>query len=56
MHGEIDIAFVSLPVENSSITTDTLFTDEIVAIAHPSHPSANEKYISAASLRAKSSS
>jgi DNA-binding transcriptional LysR family regulator len=50
MHGEIDIAFVSLPVENSSITTDTLFTDEIVAIAHPSHPSANEKYISAAAL------
>jgi DNA-binding transcriptional LysR family regulator len=50
MHGEIDIAFVSLPVENSSITTDTLFTDEIVAIAHPSHPSANERYISAAAL------
>ena len=35
MHGEIDIAFVSLPVENSSITTDLLFSDEIVAIAHP---------------------
>jgi len=50
MHGEIDIAFVSLPVENSSITTDTLFTDEIVAIAHPSHAMANEKYISAAAL------
>ena len=50
MHGEIDIAFVSLPVENSSITTDLLFSDEIVAIAHPSHPRANERYISAASL------
>jgi DNA-binding transcriptional LysR family regulator len=50
MHGEIDIAFVSLPVENSSITTELLFSDEIVAIAHPSHPSANEKYISAAAL------
>ncbi|MGB7200791.1 MAG: LysR family transcriptional regulator [Pyrinomonadaceae bacterium] len=50
MHGEIDIAFVSLPVENSSITTDLLFSDEIVAIAHPSHPSANERYISAAAL------
>lgn len=50
MHGEIDIAFVSLPVENSSITTELLFSDEIVAIAHPSHPLANEKYISAAAL------
>lgn len=50
MHGEIDTAFVSLPVENSSITTDLLFSDEIVAIAHPGHPRANEKYISAAAL------
>lgn len=50
MHGEIDIAFVSLPVENSSITTDLLFSDEIVAIAHPSHPRSNDKYISAAAL------
>lgn len=50
MHGGIDIAFVSLPVENTSITTDLLFSDEIVAIAHPSHPKANEKYISAAAL------
>ncbi len=50
MHGEIDIAFVSLPVENSSITTDLLFSDEIVAIAHPSHPMANERFISAAAL------
>lgn len=50
MHGEIDIAFVSLPVDNSSITTDLLFSDEIVAIAHPSHPMANERYISAAAL------
>lgn len=50
MHGEIDIAFVSLPVDNSSITTDLLFSDEIVAIAHPSHTNANEKFISAAAL------
>lgn len=50
MHGEIDIAFVSLPVDNSSITTDLLFSDEIVAIAYPRHPRANEKYISAAAL------
>ena len=50
MHGETDIAFVSLPVDNSSITTDQLFSDEIVAIAHPTHAMANEKYISAAAL------
>jgi DNA-binding transcriptional LysR family regulator len=50
MHGEIDIAFVSLPVDNSSITTDLLFSDEIVAIAHPDHPRAKEKFISAAAL------
>jgi DNA-binding transcriptional LysR family regulator len=50
MHGEIDIAFVSLPVENSNIQTDLLFSDEIVAIAHPKHPLAKEKFISAATL------
>ncbi|CAN5446436.1 LysR family transcriptional regulator [soil metagenome] len=50
MHGEIDIAFVSLPVDNSSITTDLLFSDEIVAIAHPGHPRANDKFVSAAGL------
>jgi DNA-binding transcriptional LysR family regulator len=45
MHGEVDIAFVSLPVENLNITTETLFTDELVAIAHPDHPLANERQI-----------
>jgi DNA-binding transcriptional LysR family regulator len=50
MHGEIDAAFVSLPVENLNITTQSLFTDEIVAIAHPKHPLAKDKYISAATL------
>ena len=50
MHGEIDIAFVSLPVENSNIQTDLLFRDEIVAISNPKHPLAKEKYISAATL------
>jgi len=50
MHGEVDVAFVSLPVDNSNITTDRLFTDEIVAIAHPSHPLAKEKFISPAAL------
>jgi len=50
MHGEIDTAFVSLPVDNSNITTDLLFSDEIVAIAYPKHPLAKEKFISAATL------
>ncbi len=50
LHGDIDIAFVSLPVETPNIQTDLLFSDEIVAIAHPKHPLANEKFISAATL------
>ena len=50
MHGEIDIAFVSLPVDNANITAESIFSDEIVAIAHPKHPLAKEKYISAATL------
>jgi len=50
LHGEIDIAFVSLPVDNSHIMTELLFSDEIVAIAHPQHPLADQKFISAAAL------
>lgn len=54
MHGEIDTAFVSLPVDNLNISTESLFSDEIVAIAHPKHPLAKEKYISAATLAGES--
>lgn len=50
MHGDIDIAFVSLPVEAANIQTDLLFSDEIVAITHPTHPLAKQKVISAAAL------
>jgi DNA-binding transcriptional LysR family regulator len=50
MHGEIDTAFISFPVENSNVICDLLFSDEIVAIAHPSHPLKNERFISAATL------
>src|SRR4030095_12324022 len=53
LHGDIDIAFVSLPVENASIVTDDLFSDEIVAIAQPSHPLARKRSISAAMLGAE---
>jgi DNA-binding transcriptional LysR family regulator len=50
LHGEVDIAFVSLPVENSNIETEKLFSDEIVAIAHPSHSFAKEKIVTAKML------
>ena len=50
LHGEIDIAFVSLPVETSNIATELLFSDEIVAIAHPKHQLAKQKFVSAATL------
>ena len=50
MNGDIDSAFVSLPVDNLNIQTITLFTDELVAIGHPKHPLANERHIDAATL------
>lgn len=50
LRGEIDMAFISLPVDNSNVTTELLFSDEIVAIAHPKHALADQKFISAAAL------
>lgn len=50
LHGELDIAFISLPVETANVQTELLFSDEIVAIAHPSHKLAGEVVISAAEL------
>ena len=50
LRGELDIAFVSLPVQSIDIKTELLFSDEIVAIAHPKHPLSEEKIISAATL------
>jgi LysR family cyn operon transcriptional activator len=50
LSGDLDIAFVSLPVESGNIHTELLFSDEIVAIAHPGHPQANQKVISTAAL------
>lgn len=49
-HGDIDVAFVSLPVEAANIQTEQLFSDEIVAIANPQHALAKQKVISAAAL------
>jgi DNA-binding transcriptional LysR family regulator len=50
MHGEIDAAFVSLPVESANIKTELLVSDEVVVIANPKHPLAKQKVISAATL------
>lgn len=50
LHGELDMAFISLPVETANVQTELLFSDEIVAIAHPSHKLARETVISAAEL------
>lgn len=48
--GDSDVAFVSLPVESQHIQTECLLSDEIVAIAHPTHNLAKKKVISAAAL------
>lgn len=50
LNGELDTAFVSLPIENPNIQTELLYSDEIIAIAHPSHPLASRRVISAAEL------
>ncbi len=48
--GEIDIAFVSLPVDVRGIKTERLSDDQLVAIASPRHKLAKQKTISAYTL------
>ena len=48
--GELDIAFVSLPVEARGIQTELLSEDYLVAIASPRHKLANQKVVSAYAL------
>jgi len=48
--GELDVAFVSLPVEARGIQTELLSEDYLVAIASPRHKLANQKVVSAYSL------
>ncbi|HKR11833.1 MAG TPA: LysR family transcriptional regulator [Pyrinomonadaceae bacterium] len=48
--GEIDIAFVSLPVDVRGIKTERLSDDQLVAIASPLHKLAKQKTISAYTL------
>lgn len=48
--GELDMAFVSLPVEARGIQTEGLSRDELVAIASPQHRLARQKVISVFAL------
>ncbi|HYX28989.1 MAG TPA: LysR family transcriptional regulator [Pyrinomonadaceae bacterium] len=48
--GELDVAFVSLPVEARGIQTELLSEDYLVAIASPQHKLANQKVVSAYAL------
>ena len=48
--GELDIAFVSLPVEARGIQTELLSEDSLVAVASPRHKLANQKVVSAYAL------
>lgn len=44
--GELDMAFVSLPVEARGIQTEVLSRDELVAIASPRHKLAKQRVVS----------
>jgi DNA-binding transcriptional LysR family regulator len=48
--GEVDIAFVSLPVDVRGIKTERLSEDQLVAIASPRHKLARQRTISAYTL------
>ncbi len=48
--GELDLAFVSLPVEARGIQTERLAEDQLIAIASPRHRLAKQRTVSAYSL------
>lgn len=48
--GELDMAFVSLPVQARSIETELLSKDQLVAVASPRHPLASQRVVSAFAL------
>jgi DNA-binding transcriptional LysR family regulator len=48
--GDLDIAFVSLPVEVRGVQTELLLRDELIAIASPAHPLAKQRVVSAFAL------
>jgi DNA-binding transcriptional LysR family regulator len=48
--GDLDMAFVSLPVEARGVQTEVLIRDELVAIASPRHRLAHQRVVSAYTL------
>lgn len=50
LSGELDLAFVSLPVEARGVQTELLNEDQLVAIASPRHRLAKQKTVSAYTL------
>ncbi|HVF51118.1 MAG TPA: LysR family transcriptional regulator [Pyrinomonadaceae bacterium] len=50
LSGELDVAFISLPVEVRGIETELLSRDELIAIASPRHPLAQQRVVSAFTL------
>src|SRR6185503_3697683 len=48
--GELDVAFVSLPVEARGVQTELLSEDSLVAIASPRHKMGRQKVVSAYAL------
>jgi DNA-binding transcriptional LysR family regulator len=48
--GELDAAFVSLPVEARGVQTEILSEDSLVAIASPKHPLGKQRVVSAYAL------
>jgi DNA-binding transcriptional LysR family regulator len=50
LSGELDLAFVSLPVEARGINTERLSQDQLVAIASPLHRLAKQRTVSAYTL------
>jgi DNA-binding transcriptional LysR family regulator len=53
-HGELDIAFVSLPVDNPLVETQVVLADKLAAIVHPQHPFAKLRSVTAEKLAAES--
>ncbi len=50
LSGELDVAFVSLPVEARGVQTELLSEDSLVAIASPRHQLGKQKVVSAYAL------
>lgn len=50
LEGDLDVAFVSLPVEARGIYTELLVRDELVAIASPRHKLARQRVVTAQAL------